>query len=81
MNSCIRSLWLNTTHQQVGYGNAAGFLVFLTSFLGVMVMSRWVSDVTLIIIGMVSFAAGIYFMAFVTATYMFYLGKIIIYCI
>ena len=38
-------------------------------------MSRWVSDVTLIIIGMVSFAAGIYFMAFVTTTYMFYLGK------
>uniref|UniRef100_A0A4W5KND6 Solute carrier family 46 member 2 n=1 Tax=Hucho hucho TaxID=62062 RepID=A0A4W5KND6_9TELE len=66
---------LNWTATQVGYGNAAGFLVFLTSFLGVMVMSRWVSDVTLIIIGMVSFAAGIYFMAFVTATYMFYLGK------
>ncbi|XP_036832447.1 thymic stromal cotransporter homolog [Oncorhynchus mykiss] len=66
---------LNWNATQVGYGNAAGFLVFLTSFLGVMVMSRWVSDVTLIIIGMVSFAAGIYFMAFVTATYMFYLAR------
>ncbi|KAJ8007497.1 hypothetical protein DPEC_G00118110 [Dallia pectoralis] len=66
---------LNWSATQVGYGNAAGFVVFLTSFLGVMVMSRWVSDVTLIIIGMASFAAGIYFMAFVTATYMFYLAR------
>ncbi|KAL0963199.1 hypothetical protein UPYG_G00351050 [Umbra pygmaea] len=66
---------LNWNATQVGYGNAAGFMVFLTSFLGVMVMSRWVSDVSLIIIGMVSFAAGIYFMAFVTATYMFYLAR------
>ncbi|XP_045070377.1 thymic stromal cotransporter homolog, partial [Coregonus clupeaformis] len=65
---------LNWNATQVGYGNAAGFMVFLTSFLGVMVMSRWVSEVTLIIIGMVSFAGGIYFMAFVTTTYMFYMG-------
>ncbi|KAK6316519.1 hypothetical protein J4Q44_G00140430 [Coregonus suidteri] len=66
---------LNWNATQVGYGNAAGFMVFLTSFLGVMVMSRWVSEVTLIIIGMVSFAGGIYFMAFVTTTYMFYMAR------
>ncbi|KAM6987053.1 solute carrier family 46 member 2 [Aplochiton taeniatus] len=66
---------LNWNATQVGYGNAAGFLIFLTSFLGVMVMSRCVSDVTLIIIGMLSFTAGIYFMAFVTETYMFYLAR------
>ncbi|KAJ3606010.1 hypothetical protein NHX12_028053 [Muraenolepis orangiensis] len=66
---------LNWNAKQVGYGNASGFLIFLTSFLGVMVMSRWVSDVTLIIIGMLSFASGIYFMAFVTETYMFYLAR------
>ncbi|KAG7271790.1 hypothetical protein CRUP_018286 [Coryphaenoides rupestris] len=56
---------LNWNAKQVGYGNASGFLIFLTSFLGVMVMSRWVSDATLIIIGMLSFSSGIYFMAFV----------------
>ncbi|XP_046902607.1 thymic stromal cotransporter homolog [Hypomesus transpacificus] len=66
---------LNWNATQVGYGNAAGFMVFLTSFFGVMVMSRWVSDVSLIIIGMLSFAVGIYFMAFVTETYMFYLAR------
>lgn len=66
---------LNWNATQVGYGNAAGFMIFLTSFLGVMVMSRWVSDVTLILIGMLSFTFGIYFMGFVTATYMFYLAR------
>ncbi|TDH01899.1 hypothetical protein EPR50_G00167500 [Perca flavescens] len=66
---------LNWSATQVGYGNAAGFMIFLTSFVGVMVFRRCVSDVTLILIGMLSFASGIYFMSFVTATYMFYLAR------
>ncbi|KAG9354067.1 hypothetical protein JZ751_012191 [Albula glossodonta] len=69
---------LNWDATFVGYGNAAGFVIFFTSFLGVLLFSRCASDATLIIIGMISFAAGIYFMSFVTATYMFYLGKILI---
>ncbi|KAM7369200.1 hypothetical protein PAMP_013492 [Pampus punctatissimus] len=60
---------------QVGYGNAAGCMIFLTSFLGVIVFRRCASDVALILIGMVSFASGIYFMTFVTATYTFYLAR------
>ncbi|KAG8010823.1 Thymic stromal cotransporter-like protein [Nibea albiflora] len=60
---------------QVGYGNAAGCMIFLTSFLGVFVFRRCVSDVMLILIGMVSFASGIFFMSFVTETYMFYLAR------
>ncbi|XP_018587131.2 thymic stromal cotransporter homolog [Scleropages formosus] len=60
---------------QVGYGNAVGFVIFFTSFLGVWVFSKYAVDTTLVIIGMISFAAGIYFMAFVTATYMFYLAR------
>lgn len=59
----------------MGYGNAAGCTIFLTSFLGVMLFRRCVGDTSLILIGMVSFASGIYFMSFVTATYMFYLGE------
>ncbi|XP_036385017.1 thymic stromal cotransporter homolog [Megalops cyprinoides] len=66
---------LNWDAEYMGYGNAAGFVIFFTSFLGVLVFSRCASDATMIIIGMVSFAAGIYFMAFVTATYMFYLAR------
>ncbi|KAK5851821.1 hypothetical protein PBY51_023345 [Eleginops maclovinus] len=66
---------LSWTATQVGYGNAAGCTIFLTSFVGVMVFRRCVSDTTLILIGMLSFASGIYFMSFVTATYMFYLAR------
>uniref|UniRef100_A0A8C9X7H1 Solute carrier family 46 member 2 n=1 Tax=Sander lucioperca TaxID=283035 RepID=A0A8C9X7H1_SANLU len=68
---------LNWSATQVGYGNAAGFMIFLTSFVGVMVFRRCVSDVTLILIGMLSFASGIYFMSFVTATYMFYIARVL----
>ncbi|XP_061657131.1 solute carrier family 46 member 2 [Syngnathoides biaculeatus] len=60
---------------QVGYGNAAGFVIFLTSFLGAVAFRRCVSDVALILIGMLSFATGIYFMSFVIASYMFYIAR------
>ncbi|XP_034565042.1 thymic stromal cotransporter homolog [Notolabrus celidotus] len=66
---------LGWTATQVGYGNAAGCMIFVTSYLGVMVFRRCVSDVMLILIGMISFASGIYFMSFVTATYLFYLAR------
>ncbi|KAK5878696.1 hypothetical protein CesoFtcFv8_024082 [Champsocephalus esox] len=66
---------LSWSATQVGYGNAAGCTIFLTSFLGVMVFRRYISDTSLILIGMLSFALGIYFMSFVTATYMFYLAR------
>ncbi|XP_054613577.1 thymic stromal cotransporter homolog [Dunckerocampus dactyliophorus] len=60
---------------QVGYGNAAGFVIFLTSYLGAIVFRRSMSDASLILVGMLSFACGIYFMCFVTTTYMFYLAR------
>uniref|UniRef100_UPI0037E8E74A solute carrier family 46 member 2 n=1 Tax=Semicossyphus pulcher TaxID=241346 RepID=UPI0037E8E74A len=66
---------LSWSATQVGYGNAAGCMIFLTSYLGVMVFRRCVSDVMLILIGMISFASGIFFMSFVTTTYMFYLAR------
>ncbi|XP_034458335.1 thymic stromal cotransporter homolog [Hippoglossus hippoglossus] len=66
---------LSWTAAQVGYGNAAGCSIFLTSFVGVILFRRCFSDVMLILIGMFSFASGIYFMSFVTATYMFYLAR------
>ncbi|XP_018536144.1 thymic stromal cotransporter homolog isoform X1 [Lates calcarifer] len=66
---------LSWSATQIGYGNAAGCTIFLTSFLGVILFRRCISDVMLILIGMISFASGIYFMSFVTATYMFYLAR------
>ncbi|XP_051906244.1 thymic stromal cotransporter homolog [Hippocampus zosterae] len=66
---------LNWNAAQVGYGNAAGFVIFLSSYLGAIAFRRCVCDVTLILFGMLSFACGIYFMSFVTASYMFYLAR------
>nr|XP_057920538.1 thymic stromal cotransporter homolog isoform X2 [Doryrhamphus excisus] len=60
---------------QVGYGNAAGFVIFLTSYLGAVIFRRCMSDAALILIGMLSFACGIYFTSFVTVTYMFYIAR------
>ncbi|XP_059395256.1 thymic stromal cotransporter homolog [Carassius carassius] len=61
---------------EVGYGNAAGSLLFITSFVGVKMFTRCsVRDESMVMIGMVSFAAGIYFMAFVTTTPMYFLAR------
>lgn len=66
---------LSWNAKQVGYGNAAGCMIFITSYLGLIVLRRYVSETSIIMIGMLSFASGIYFMSFVTATYLFYLAR------
>ncbi|KAF4107909.1 thymic stromal cotransporter homolog [Onychostoma macrolepis] len=67
---------LNWGATEVGYGNAAGSLLFITSFVGVKIFTRCsVRDESMVMIGMVSFAAGIYSMAFVTTTPMYYLAR------
>ncbi|XP_006626693.1 solute carrier family 46 member 2 isoform X1 [Lepisosteus oculatus] len=75
LNSFVLKEPLNWDATQVGYGNAAYSAVFITSFLGVLLFSRCLSDTTIIIIGMVSFAAGILVMAFVTKTFLFYVAR------
>ncbi|XP_007534822.1 solute carrier family 46 member 2 [Erinaceus europaeus] len=60
---------------QVGYGMAAGYTIFITSFLGVLVFSRCFLDTTMIMIGMVSFGSGALLLAFVKETYMFYIAR------
>ncbi|KAB5543664.1 hypothetical protein PHYPO_G00082000 [Pangasianodon hypophthalmus] len=67
---------LNWTATQVGYGNAAGSVIFITSFLGVKLFTRCsLSDTSMIMIGMLSFLTGIYFMSFVTTTTTYYLAR------
>ncbi|XP_028317828.1 thymic stromal cotransporter homolog isoform X3 [Gouania willdenowi] len=66
---------LSWSATQVGYGNAAGFTIYITSFLGVIVFRRYISDISIVLIGMLSFAFGIYFTTFVTRTWMFYLAR------
>lgn len=59
----------------IGYANAAGYLIFITSFFGVFVFSRCLKDTTMIMIGVVSFSSGIFIMAFVRWTYLFYIAR------
>lgn len=66
---------LSWNQVQVGYGMAAGYIIFITSFLGVLVFSRCFQDTTMIMIGMASFASGALLLAFAKETYMFYIGE------
>uniref|UniRef100_A0A8C3LCT4 Solute carrier family 46 member 2 n=1 Tax=Chrysolophus pictus TaxID=9089 RepID=A0A8C3LCT4_CHRPC len=60
---------------EIGHGNAAGYIIFITSFLGVLVFSKYFKDITMIMIGVVSFSAGILIMAFVRWTFLFYIAR------
>ncbi|NXD29626.1 TSCOT protein, partial [Spelaeornis formosus] len=60
---------------EIGHGNAAGYMIFITSFLGVLVFSRYLKDITIIMIGVLSFNAGILIMAFVQWTFLFYIAR------
>ncbi|OWK57281.1 Thymic stromal cotransporter [Lonchura striata] len=60
---------------EIGHGNAAGYVIFITSFLGVLVFSRYLRDITMIMIGVASFSAGILIMAFVKWTFLFYIAR------
>ncbi|XP_072260602.1 solute carrier family 46 member 2-like [Pyxicephalus adspersus] len=62
---------------EVGYGNAAAYMIFITSFIGVCVFSKCLQDLSLVIFGMFSFFAGILVMAFVRRTYLYYIARIV----
>ncbi|XP_069819600.1 solute carrier family 46 member 2-like [Dendropsophus ebraccatus] len=66
---------LNFSPQYIGYANAAGYMIFITSFLAVFFLSRWFKDVTLILIGIVSFTAGIFIMAFARWAFLYFIGN------
>ncbi|XP_053558653.1 thymic stromal cotransporter homolog isoform X2 [Bombina bombina] len=59
----------------VGYGNAATYVTYITSFLGVYVFSKCLGDLGMIIIGMLSFSAGVLIMAFVRWTFLYYIAR------
>ncbi|XP_056374387.1 thymic stromal cotransporter homolog [Hyla sarda] len=66
---------LNFSPEYIGYANAAGYMVFITSFLAVFILSRWLKDVTLIVIGIVSFSAGTFILAFVRWAFLYFIAR------
>ncbi|XP_064032922.1 solute carrier family 46 member 2 [Pogoniulus pusillus] len=66
---------LNWNAVEIGYANAAGYVIFITSFLGVFVFSKHLRDISMVMIGVASFSAGILIMAFVRWTFLFYIAR------
>ncbi|NXE24695.1 TSCOT protein, partial [Ardeotis kori] len=66
---------LSWNAMEIGYSNAAGYVIFITSFLGVFVFSRYLRDITMIMIGVASFSTGILIVAFVRWTFLFYIAR------
>ncbi|XP_048382728.1 thymic stromal cotransporter homolog [Stegostoma tigrinum] len=67
---------LNWNAVWVGYGNAMGYAIFLTSFLGVCASSKYLSDTSLIVMGMASFSTGMLIMAFTKWTFLYFVGEL-----
>lgn len=59
----------------IGYGSALSTAVFVVSFVGLYVLSRCLSDTTIIFIGMLSVFIGFVMMAFIKTTLLMFLGK------
>ncbi|XP_063059394.1 lysosomal proton-coupled steroid conjugate and bile acid symporter SLC46A3 [Engraulis encrasicolus] len=60
----------------IGYGSAISTTVFLTSFVGVSVLSLCLPDVAIVFIGMLSLCAGLIFVAFAKTTLMMFLVRV-----
>uniref|UniRef100_A0A8C5QWM3 Uncharacterized protein n=1 Tax=Leptobrachium leishanense TaxID=445787 RepID=A0A8C5QWM3_9ANUR len=56
-------------------GNAAYFLTQVTSSLGVMILSNYLSDLHLVIVGISSFCCGVVTMAIVQWTFLYYIAR------
>ncbi|XP_048384182.1 thymic stromal cotransporter homolog [Stegostoma tigrinum] len=68
---------LNWNAVWVGYGNAMGYAIFLTSFLGVCASSKYLSDTSLIVLGMASFSIGMLIMAFTKWTFLYFVARVV----
>ncbi|XP_035270829.1 thymic stromal cotransporter homolog [Anguilla anguilla] len=59
----------------VGYGSAATSAMYLSSFLGVLVLSRPLGDTALILLGIVSNCTGMAIMAFATQNWVYFFAR------
>lgn len=59
----------------VGYGSALSTAIYLVSFAGVALLSRCVPDAYIILLGLMSVAAGLIMAAFAKSTVLMFLGK------
>lgn len=60
----------------VGYGATLSSAMYLGSFVGVRLLSGWLGDVPVVLLGLLSLAVGFFMAAFAKTTLLMYLGKI-----
>ncbi|KPP76323.1 solute carrier family 46 member 3-like [Scleropages formosus] len=60
----------------IGYGSALSTFVFLTSFIGVFVFSRFLPNVAIVFIGLLSVVAGLIMTAFAKTTLVMFLARV-----
>ncbi|MBN3302974.1 TSCOT protein, partial [Amia calva] len=58
-----------------GYGRAATNAMYLSSFLGVLALSQWLSDPALILLGIVSNCTGMAVLAFAQQSWVYFLAR------
>ncbi|XP_029441810.1 thymic stromal cotransporter homolog [Rhinatrema bivittatum] len=66
---------LNWGPVDIGYGNAAGYFIYITSFMGVYIFSKYVRDTTMVMIGIISFSVGMFILAFVRWSFLYYVAR------
>lgn len=59
----------------IGYGSALNTLIYLGSFAGVSLLSRWLTDAHITLLGLLSVATGFFMASFANTTLLMFLGK------
>lgn len=59
----------------MGYGSGLSTAIYLVSFAGVALLSRYLPDAYIILLGLTSVAAGLIMAAFAKTTLLMFLGK------
>ncbi|KAF5904864.1 solute carrier family 46 member 3-like [Clarias magur] len=60
----------------IGYGSALNTLIYLSSFVGVSLLSRWLSDAYMTLLGLLSVATGFFMAAFAKTTLLMFLVRL-----
>lgn len=60
----------------IGYGSALNTLIYLSSFAGVSLLSRWLPDAHITLLGLLSVATGFFMATFAKTTLLMFLGEL-----
>ncbi|XP_047016839.2 solute carrier family 46 member 3 [Ictalurus punctatus] len=62
----------------IGYGSALDTLIYLSSYVGVSLLSRWLSDAHITLLGLLSVATGFFMTTFAKTTLLMFLVRLLL---